>query len=215
MRTLVFDLDGTLVDTISDLAAALNRLLAARLLPGLAEHEVRGMVGDGAGALVRRAFAASGRIAEPADIDAFTADYTARVAEASEPYPAVGPTLAMLAGDGWRLAICTNKPEPAARRLLRALGLVDHFAAIGGGESFPVRKPHPGHLLATIAAAGGSPEESVMVGDHANDMRAASGAGVKAIHAGWGYGDADVAALASASAARIEMVPELAVALLG
>jgi phosphoglycolate phosphatase len=93
-----------------------------------------------------------------------------------------------LGNAGWRLAVCTNKPEAAARVLLSGLGLDRHFSALGGGDSFPMRKPDPGHLRATLAAAGAAPEQAVMIGDHANDMLAARGAGVRAIFAGWGYG---------------------------
>jgi phosphoglycolate phosphatase len=106
---------------------------------------------------------------------------------------------------GWQLAVCTNKPEAAARVLLAGLGLDGHFSALGGGDSFPMRKPDPGHLRATLAAAGAAPEDAVMIGDHRNDIEAAHGAGVRAIFAGWGYGPhsmaggapiaADVAAL--------------------
>ena len=98
-------------------------------------------------------------------------------------------TLHALAGEGWKLAVCTNKPEAAARALLAALGLAPLFAAIGGGDSFPVRKPDPAHLLATLAAAGGDAGLAVMVGDHANDVAAARGAGrARASSPAWGYG---------------------------
>jgi phosphoglycolate phosphatase len=113
--------------------------------------------------------------------------------------------LVVLRDAGWRLAVCTNKPEGAARVLLSGLRLDGHFSALGGGDSFPMRKPDPGHLRATLAAAGALPEDAVMIGDHRNDIEAARGAGVRAIFAGWGYGPhsmaggapiaADVAAL--------------------
>ncbi len=86
------------------------------------------------------------------------------------------------------MAVCTNKPEAAARKLLEELGLADRFAALGGGDSFPVRKPDPRHLLATLAAAGADRQRAVMIGDHRNDVQAAAGAGVPCIFAGWGYG---------------------------
>ena len=156
-RTLVFDLDGTLVDSVPDLAAALNRLMAARGLPGFALSEVVRMVGDGAGVLVERAFAARGRRPDAAALAAFLADYGAHAAVYTRAYPGVAETLRALAEAGWILAVCTNKPVAPARTLLAALELDGFFAAIGGGDSFPVRKPDPGHLLATLHAAGGTP----------------------------------------------------------
>ncbi len=116
------------------------------------------------------------------------------------PYPGVADGLRVLVGEGWKLAVCTNKPERAARALLAALGLAERFAAIGGGDSFPVRKPDPAHLLATLRAAGGDPAHAVMAGDHANDVAAARGAGVPCIFAGWGYGPLAMAEGAAAVA---------------
>jgi len=187
-RTLLLDLDGTLVDSLPDLAAALNRLMQARGLATLSQAQVAPMVGDGVVKLVERAFAARGRTPDATAIVEFSADYGAHVADATRPYPGVAETLRSLAAEGWRLAVCTNKPEQTARSLLAALGLVRYFAAIGGGDSFPVRKPDPAHLLATLKAAGGEVDRAVMAGDHANDIAAASGAGLPCIFAAWGYG---------------------------
>jgi phosphoglycolate phosphatase len=187
-RTLLLDLDGTLVDTVPDLTAALNRLMRARGLPDFSHDQVAGMVGDGVAMLVARAFAAHGRQADPAAVAAMSEDYTAHVAVGSKLYPDVLPVLAGLAQDGWRLAVCTNKPELAARRLLQAVGLLQLMAAVGGGDSFPVRKPDPRHLLETLAQAGGRRDAVVMLGDHHNDVVAARGARIPAIFAAWGYG---------------------------
>jgi phosphoglycolate phosphatase len=182
------DLDGTLVDTIPDLAAALNRLMASRGLPGFGSDQVKPMVGDGVGVLVTRAFAARGCEADAGAIAAFSADYGAHAAVESRLFPGVLPVLTALAGDGWRLAVCTNKPEGAARTLLEALGLLPLLAAIGGGDSFPTRKPDPAHLLSTLSRAGGVAETALMLGDHHNDVAAARGAGIRCIFAAWGYG---------------------------
>ncbi len=156
-RTLVLDLDGTLVDSVPDLRASLNRLMAMRGLAGFEAPEVAAMVGDGAAVLVQRAMTARGRQAEAADIGDFLADYGAHPAVELRPFAGVAETLPRLRSDGWRLAVCTNKPEAPARSLLGALRLLDMIDAIGGGDSFPVRKPDPAHLLATIARAGGDP----------------------------------------------------------
>jgi phosphoglycolate phosphatase len=185
---LVLDLDGTLVDTVPDLAAALNRLMTSRGRSPFTLPETASMVGDGVAKLVERAFAARGGFPDADALPEFSRDYGAHVAVQSRLYSGVAETLRELVGEGWRLAVCTNKPEAAARALLETLGLAPLLAGIGGGDSFPVRKPDPAHLLATLQAAGGLPGRAVMAGDHANDVIAARGAGMPCIFAAWGYG---------------------------
>jgi phosphoglycolate phosphatase len=187
-RTLLLDLDGTLVDTLPDLAAALNRLLRSRGLSDLSTEQVTTMIGDGVAVLVARAFAAYDRHPDATAVAEMYADYTAHVAVESRLYPRVLPVLGELADQGWRLAVCTNKPEQAARCLLQAMGLLPLVCAIGGGDSFPARKPDPAHLLGTLARAGGQADAAVMLGDHRNDVRAARDAGIPSIFAAWGYG---------------------------
>ena len=201
----VFDLDGTLVDSAPDLHAALDRLMAVKRLPGFARAEVVAMIGDGVRVLLERAYATRGIALDEADLQHFMTDYEANAAVLTRAFDGIPELLGGLRDAGWRLAVCTNKPEGAARVLLSGLGLDGHFSALGGGDSFPMRKPDPGHLRATLAAAGALPEDAVMIGDHRNDIEAARGAGVRAIFAGWGYGPhsmaggapiaADVAAL--------------------
>ncbi len=193
IRTLLLDLDGTLVNTVPDLTAVLNRLMRSRDLAGFTQPETARMVGDGVARLVERAFAARGRCPDPKAVADFSADYGAHAAVESRPYPGVVAALRELVHDGWRLGVCTNKPEAAARTLLAALGLDSCFGAIGGGDSFPMRKPDPRHLLATLEAAGGCRELAVMAGDHANDVAAATGAGVPCVFAAWGYGPPEMA----------------------
>jgi len=192
-RCAVFDLDGTLVDSAPDIHAALDRLMARRRLPGFARAEVVGMIGDGVRVLLERAHAARGITLDEASFDHFMKDYEANAAVLTQPFTGIPELLSALQASGWRLAVCTNKPEAAARVLLSGLGLDRHFSALGGGDSFPMRKPDPGHLGATLAAAGAAPDQAVMIGDHANDMLAARGAGVRAIFAGWGYGPQSMA----------------------
>ena len=187
-RCLVLDLDGTLVDSVPDLQGALNRLMATRGLAPFTADATQAMVGDGARVLVERGFAARNAMMADVDYDQFIADYTVNAAALSRPYPGVAATLQALADAGWTMAVCTNKPEIPARALLGTLELDHFFEAIGGGDSFPVRKPDPGHLLATIAAAGCAPGDAIMVGDHHNDIHAALGAGVRCVWAKWGYG---------------------------
>ncbi|HXP31761.1 MAG TPA: HAD-IA family hydrolase [Stellaceae bacterium] len=210
VATLALDLDGTLVDSAPDIGAALNRLMAARRLAGFSLAEVAAMVGDGSRRLVERAFAARGGNVDETAVAAFLADYTANAVVATRPYAGAAATLARLRQQGWRLAICTNKPEAAARKVLAAFGFVEFFAAIGGGDSFAARKPDPAHLLVTIAAAGGSAARAVMAGDHANDIAAAADAGIPAIFAAWGYGPIAMAQGAAAVAQNFAELAEIA-----
>jgi phosphoglycolate phosphatase len=213
-RTLLLDLDGTLVDTLPDLAAALNRLMQSRGLAAFPPAEVAGFIGDGVAKLVERAFRARGRMPDAAAVASYSADYTAHATEASRPFPGVPEALRQLADRGWRLAVCTNKPEAAARVLLEGVGLAPLLAAVGGGDTFPVRKPDPRHLLATLTAAGGRADRAVMAGDHANDMVGARGAGLPGIFAAWGYGRPEMAEGASAIAGSPAELPALAERLL-
>jgi phosphoglycolate phosphatase len=208
-RTAVFDLDGTLVDSAPDLHAALDRMMARLGRPPFARAEVVAMIGDGVRALVERALAARSLPFSEAALEGFSADYTARAAEATRPFPGVAEALARLESAGWRLAVCTNKPAAATAALLEALGLTGRFAAVGGGDSFPVRKPDPGHLRATLDAAGGAPDAAAMIGDHRNDVLAARGAGLPCVFAGWGYGPPAMAEGAAAVARRPEELPGL------
>jgi phosphoglycolate phosphatase len=213
-RTLVLDLDGTLVDSLPDITACLNRSLARHGLAPFEPAEVATMVGDGGGVLVRRAYGARGADAGEEAIASFIAEYTAHVADASVPYPGTTDALLRLQAAGWQLAVCTNKPELAARALLQKLGLEGAFSAVCGGDSFPVRKPHPDHLLRTIQAAAGDRRHSVMAGDHANDVAAAIGAGVPCIYAAWGYGRPEMREGAALVARSISELPDLAEQLL-
>ena len=214
-RCMILDLDGTLVDSVPDLKASLNRLMAVRGLAGFGYATVAAMVGDGAAVLLDRAFAAHGRKPDAAAMGDFLADYGAHTASASVAYPGVEITLRQLFADGWKLAVCTNKPEAPARALIAALGLDGLFAAIGGADTYPMRKPDPGHLLATLASTGGTVDRAIMIGDHRNDILAATGAGVPAIFAAWGYGGHDMAAGAVAVAEDFPQAAHLAAGILG
>ncbi len=212
--TLVLDLDGTLVDSLPDICASLNRLMAAHGLLEFPAEQVASFIGDGAAVLVQRAMQARQRPAASSDLEAFLADYGTHAADESRLFPGVAETLALAHADGWRLAVCTNKPELPARSLLEALGIANLIDGLGGGDSFANRKPDPAHLLATIAASGGDRAASVMVGDHRNDVLAAAGAGIPAIFALWGYGTPDMADGAAAEVSEFGDVPRVAAGLL-
>jgi phosphoglycolate phosphatase len=192
-RIALFDLDGTLIDSAPDIHSALDRLMAAHGRPGFTREEVWRMIGDGVAVLVQRACAARSLEPSPALAAEFLADYEAHAADETRPFPGIPEALAALRAEGWRLAVCTNKPERAARIILDGLGLSPDLEAVGGGDSFPVRKPHPGHPLGLLARMGGEASRAVLIGDHSNDTRSAKAAGIAPVFAAWGYGTPDMA----------------------
>jgi len=196
-QAILFDLDGTLVDSVPDLAAAVNGVLAELGRPALDFAQVASMVGDGISALVERALAASGVPDTPlrAAVDRFLALYEADPTRLTRPYAGVPAVLDQLAASGWRLGVCTNKPEHATRTVLAGLDLERFFAVVLGGDSGPTRKPDPGPLRAALGVIGGTPGKAVMIGDHRNDVVAAQAAGMRVIFARYGYGAATLAGL--------------------
>ncbi len=197
-KTIIFDLDGTLVDTSPDLCAALNHALAVLGRPPVPIADVRHMVGHGARKLLERGLAASGAVSPAlieAGVPAFMAHYSAHIADHSRPYDGVETALTALADAGCRLAICTNKPVCLSRALVSALGWDGRFAANLGLDSVPRPKPHPDHLFAAIAAAGGDSASSVFVGDSITDTATAQAAGVPVIAVSFGFSDRPVAEL--------------------
>jgi phosphoglycolate phosphatase len=196
-QALLFDLDGTLVDSVPDLAAAVNGVLAELGRPPLGLPQVTSMVGDGTSALVERALAASGAGDTPlrAAHDRFLALYEADPTRLTRPYPGVPAVLEELAAAGWRLGVCTNKPERATRAVLAGLDLERFFAVVLGGDSGPTRKPDPGPLRAALGRLGSEPGNAAMIGDHRNDVAAAQAAGMPVAFARYGYGAATLAGL--------------------
>jgi phosphoglycolate phosphatase len=187
--TIVFDLDGTLVDSAPDLTNALNDALIRRGHAPVAGEVIRGAVGRGARIMIETALGMAG-IEEDVDqmLAKFLVHYEANIAAESRPFPGAADLLERLAERGARLAVCTNKREGLSRKLLKDLGLSGHFAAIAGRDTFPVSKPDPGHLTGTIALAGGNPSHALMVGDSEFDFAAARAAGVPIVLARFGYG---------------------------
>ena len=186
---LVFDLDGTLVDSVPDLRAAVNEMLRERGSRQLSLSEVKRLVGDGAPALVARALAASG--ADPAGVsDAlarFLEIYEANAVRLSRPYPDVRETLTALRRRGYRAAVCTNKPQRATMAVIEGLGFLPLFDGIAGGDRFSVKKPDPGHLLGLIGELGASVTATAMIGDNENDAAVAHAAGVPLVLMRYGY----------------------------
>lgn len=199
MLTIVFDLDGTLVDTAPDLIGTLNVVFTQHGLPTLPFETARPLIGGGARAMIERALAREGRSCSTADVDAlygpFVTRYAAHIADRSRPYPHVESALDRLAEAGHVLAVCTNKLEWLSRRLLESLHLAGRFAAICGQDTFAVQKPDPEILRKTVRRAGGELERAIMVGDSATDIRTARSADVPVIAVDFGYTDVPVAAL--------------------
>ncbi len=197
--TIIFDLDGTLVDTAPDLVDTLNVILAREGLPAVPFALARNLIGGGARLLIERGLKAKGRPGSPAEIDRlygdFVAYYSDHLADRSLPFPGAIAAIEGLAARGCRFAICTNKLEWLSVRLLDALGLSRHFAAICGQDTFGVQKPDPQILLRTIRQAGGNPGLSVMVGDSANDIEVARTARVPVIAVDFGYTETPVSLL--------------------
>jgi phosphoglycolate phosphatase len=198
-RTVVFDLDGTLVDTAPDLISALNFVLDREGLPPVPLESARNMIGAGARKLIERGLELEGRAAGAEDITRLTGDfidyYAAHIADLSRPFDGVEGALDDLEMLGYRFAVCTNKLEWLSKLLLDKLGLSSRFAAICGADTFGVAKPDPAILQQTIARAGGRLSVAIMVGDAGPDIGVARRAGIPVIGVAFGYTDVPIAEL--------------------
>jgi phosphoglycolate phosphatase len=186
-KLVLFDLDGTLVDSAPDIAAALNAALAELGQPVQPLSVVKSYVGDGAAKLVERAAAPSPDLDQELLLERFKAQYAAHVCVHTRVYPGILETLEGFASRGAPLAIVTNKPGDLARALVRALALDRYFAdVVGDGDGFP-RKPSPEIALALCARQGVAAPDAVLVGDGLPDVRLARAAGCRVAAVTWGY----------------------------
>jgi phosphoglycolate phosphatase len=189
--TVVFDLDGTLIHTAPDLAAATSHALGLAGVPPVSVGELLQFVGHGSRAMLDAGLRKHGKTVPEAEIgrlhDAFLEYYAANISALSKPFSGVLDVLDALAAGGARLAVCTNKMENLSKQLLKDLRMERRFAFIAGRDTFDVFKPAPGHLTKTIAAAGGSPHRAVMVGDSEVDIATAIAAGIPGIAVTFGY----------------------------
>jgi phosphoglycolate phosphatase len=188
LRFVVFDLDGTLIDSSRDLATALNETLE-RIAPGTAPlplEAVRAFIGDGARALVARSLAHA-RLPQPVDevLPVYLESYERHLLDTTELYPGILEALDGLSG--LTLAVLTNKPGEMSRAILQGLGVAPRFARIYGPADVPARKPDPAGLRALLSEVGADPTDAVMVGDSAIDVRTARGAGVRAVGVKYGF----------------------------
>jgi phosphoglycolate phosphatase len=198
-RTLVFDLDGTLVDTAPDLIAALNFVLDREGMAPLPLHKARNMIGAGARKMLERGLEVDGRNISASDLDRLTRDfidyYADHIADASRPFDGLEAVLDDLQGQGFQFAVCTNKLEWLSKRLLDQLDMSKRFAAICGADTFGVAKPDPVILQQTLARAGGELSSAIMVGDAGPDVGVARRAGIPVIGVEFGYTDVPIAEL--------------------
>ncbi len=196
---IAFDLDGTLVDTAPDLIGALNHVLVREKMSPLPLDSARNLIGAGARRLLERGLEAENRQVTPEEMTKLTEDfiiyYADHIADESRPFEGLEAALDNLAGRGYRLAVCTNKLEWLARRLLDRLGLTPRFAAICGADTFGVSKPNPIILRQTVAKAGGVITSTIMVGDAGTDVGVARRADVPVIGVSFGYTEVPIADL--------------------
>ena len=192
--TIVFDLDGTLVDTAPDLVAAANHVLEHVGLAPVDAVSLRPYIGHGARYMIETATAAANLDAAAHErlLERFLDYYSANIAVDSRPFEGAVEALEQFRAAGAKLAVCTNKREAMSRQLLDTLDLSRFFAAIAGRDTFPHSKPHPDHLLGTIDRAGGNAARAVMIGDSRVDIATAKAAHVPVIAVSFGYTDTPV-----------------------
>ena len=190
-QALIFDLDGTLVDSAPGLCVSINQVLTENGLRQISLEETKGLIGWGARNLVEKAFALTGKPGTTADIDRFLEDfltvYALHAADGSKPFPGTFDALEHCRAKGYLMGMCTNKPQAATDSLLDAVGLEPYFDAVFGGDSVPHKKPDGRHVLHVVEALGATIEKSAMIGDSENDITAAINAGVKSVAVTFGY----------------------------
>lgn len=189
-RAVLFDLDGTLLDTVPDIAAAVDRTLLDLGLPAAGLQRVRGWVGNGAGKLLERALHHAGADAAALHeraLQRFLRHYGEEFTARSQPYPGTLDALQALGARGLRLAVCTNKPSAFVRPLLEHFGMARYFGLSLGADELPQKKPHPAPLLHIAAAFGLAPAQCLMVGDSINDVEAARAAQMPVAAVSYGY----------------------------
>jgi phosphoglycolate phosphatase len=196
---VIFDLDGTLIDTAPDLIDSLNHTIAIADLEPVTFDDLTHLVGQGARVMIKRAFELRKVTLNDEQGDAlfarFMEHYRAHMPGKSAPFPGVADCLERLSAAGMNLAVCTNKSEALAIPLIETLGLAQHFPVITGGDTFAMRKPDAGHILGTIERAGGAASSAIMIGDSINDILAAKNAGIPSIGVTFGYSDLPMASL--------------------
>jgi len=188
---IVWDLDGTLVDSAADLAAALNQMLAAYGFAGLPVSKVRRMIGDGISKLLERGFRAAGLPLSPGQFEdlvpSFNTLYTTCATHQTCAYPGIPGVLEQLCELGIPMGVCSNKPEALSRQIIEGLGLSDFFNSVVGGDTTKAKKPDPLPLQTCLRELDARVETSLFIGDSSVDIKAARAAGVPVFIVPWGY----------------------------
>lgn len=191
IRLIIFDLDGTLIDSIPDLTDATNYMRSRFSLSSLSQQEVREFVGEGARRLVEKALPGFTSEQLKYGLDCFLDFNFSHIADKTILYPEVPETLAILKQHRYTLALASNKSESHCREIMRILQIDHHFDAILGADSLPERKPSPAPLLHLMQKFSSLPQETIMVGDSINDIAAGKSAGVFTVGCTYGYGHSD------------------------
>lgn len=191
IKGIIFDLDGTLVETAPDLHTAANKLMSEVGRRALSVREVAEMIGDGVPKLVERCFEATGDIPSAEELEAHTKRYTEHyephAADLAKPFDGVMDTLKEFEGT-YPMVVATNKPMVASMEILKSMGIAPYLTGVIAGDSIPgVKKPDPRHLHAALEKMGVSAEDAVMIGDNGNDVQASHAAGVKVVLMSYGY----------------------------
>jgi len=189
LKLLIFDLDGTLIDSLPDLASATNHMRQRFQLPALSAEAVRGLVGQGARSLVERALPGMGAGEVEEGLEIFLGYNLLHIADQTTLYPGVAETLQALEGLGIPLCVLSNKNVALCRKVLSQLKIARFFPKVFGADSFPFRKPSPEPVLAILKEFAVEPGECILVGDSINDIAAGGGAGVVTVGCSYGYGD--------------------------
>lgn len=211
--TVVYDLDGTLIDSAKDMQVAVSNVLADHGLPPVTEDDVRLFMGQGSKVTMGKAFAKHGRRLDDATLTSVTREFV-RYYEADPvghtiAFEGVAEVVARFAGLGLRQGVCTNKFERPSRMILEHLKLMPPIADVAGADTFPVRKPDPKHILMLVERMGGTAARTVMIGDSVHDVEAAHGAGLPAVLVSWGYTATPASQLgAEAVIERFDALPE-------
>lgn len=191
IKLIIFDLDGTLADSLPDLTDATNFMLAQFDRPALTAEQVRKMVGQGAANLVEKAMPGAAKEELEQGLQVFLSYNDAHIAEKTVLYPGVAQTLDRLSAAGRELAVLSNKNVALCRKLLKLLAIEEYFTAVLGADSLPYRKPSPEPVRKLLRDFGVTAGETVLVGDSSNDVAAGNGAGVVTVGCGYGYGEAE------------------------
>ena len=211
--TVIYDLDGTLIDSAKDMQVAVSNVLADHRLPPVSEEDVRIFMGQGSKVTMAKAFAKYGKSLDEASLSAVTREfvryYEADPVSHTSAFAGVNEVVDRFDKLGLKQGVCTNKFERPSRMILEHLRLMPPITDLAGADTFPVRKPDPRHILMLVERMGSTPERAVMVGDSIHDVHAAHGAGLPAVLVSWGYTDTPASELgADAVIERFDALPQ-------